>query len=213
MKYQLRNTLAALSALALAASFTGCGSSKSSKSGSESTTASQTSSGIVGQYGANMIKHLSTDGYEITAEVDYRFVTEDESKKLAKYIAAIGRSDGKLMEEALYPAALDYVVKANSCSDAEDYAKKLHQQLLQFTGEEYEFEYTVVEEYAGENDMDFSKYDEIVLDADPDAQITDRKRLSVDALYDGTNKSINYRMGGYIDVYMYTINGEPYVLS
>lgn len=211
MKYQIRNTMALVSAMALAVCFTGCGSSKDSSSSGSTVS---TSADPVANYGGDMIKHLQKDGYEITAEVDSRYVTEDESKMLAKYIAAIGKSDGKLMEEALYPAALEYVKKANSCSSAEEYAKKLHQQLLQFTGEEYEFEYVCVEEYTDEKSgFDFSKYDEIVLDADPDAEITARKRLSVDALYDGTNKSINYRMGGYIDVYMYTINGTPYVLS
>lgn len=201
--------MALISALALAVSFTGCD-SKSSDSSSSAVTAS---ANPVADYGGNMTKHWAKDGYEITTEVDYRYVTEDEAKKLAKYIAALGRSDGKLMEEALYPAALEYVKNANSCSSAEEYASKLHQQLKQFAGEEFEFDYAAVEAYAGEGDMDFSKYDKIVLDADPDAKITDRKRLSVDALFDGSNKSMNVRMGGYIDVYMYTINGVPYVLS
>ena len=212
MKNSLKSTLAIFSALTIAAGFTGCGGSKSSSS--ETSGSSITvSNDPVANYGGDMFKHLQKDGYEITAEVDARYVTDDESKKLAKYIAAIGRCDGKLMEEALYPAALDYVMKANSCSTAAEYATVLHKQLLQFTGEDFEFDYTVVEEYADESNFDFSKYDSIVLDADPDAQITNRKRLSVDALYDHTNKSINVRMGGYIDVYMYTINGVPYVLS
>jgi len=176
--------MALVSAMALAVCFTGCGGSKDSSSSGSTAPAS---ADPVANYGGDMIKHLQKDGYEITAEVDSRYVTEDESKVLAKYIAAIGRSDGKLMEEALYPAALEYVIKANDCADAGAYAEKLHKQLLQFTGEEFEFEYTCVEEYVDESSgFDFSKYDDIVLDADPDAEITARKRLSVDALYDGT---------------------------
>ena len=198
-------------ALALTVCFSGCG-SKSSSSSSAAQTA--TSVNPVSQYGGDMVKHWAKDGYEITVEVDGRFVTEDESKKVAKYIAAIGKCDGKLMEEALHPAALKYVLDANGCSDAAGYASKLHKQLMQFTGEDFVFDYTTVEEYVDESTgFDFSKYDKIILDAEPDAKITNRKRLSVDALYDDSKKSTNYRMGGYIDVYMYTIDGVPYVLS
>ena len=79
---------------------------------------------------------------------------------------------------------------------------------------DYSFDYVVVEQYATDEDIDFGRYDEIVFDADPDAKITDRKRLSVDAIDNQQgSRSINYRMGGYIDVYIYTINGKPYVLS
>ncbi len=199
---------AVLSAAVLAVSFTGCGSKDSSSS-----SAGQDVKAEDMPYGANMIKHLKDDGYEITTEVDYRYISEDESKKIAKYIAAIGSSKGSLMEESVYPGALDYVMKATGCATADDYASMLHQQLMQFTGEEYEFEYTVTEAYAAGDSVDFSTYDKIVHDYDPDAEITDRKKLSMDALYDHTNKSIYVRMGGYIEIYLYTINGVPYVLS
>lgn len=211
MRSHMRRTAALASALILAFSAVGCG-SKSSSSGSTST--APAAADPVSQYGGDMIKHWAKDGYEITVEVDGRFITEDESKAIAKYIAAIGRSDGKLMEESVHPAALKYVLDANGFTDAGSYASYLHTSLLQFTGGEFEFEYAAVEKLIDESTgFDFSVYDKIILDAEPDAEITNRKKISVDALYDNTSKSINVRMGGYIEIYLYTINGVPYVLS
>jgi len=210
MRSPMRRAAALAAALMLAFSAAGCG-SKDSSSGN---TSSPSAVDPVSQYGGDMIKHWARDGYEITVEVDGRFITEDESKAVAKYIAAIGRSDGKLMEDSVHPAVLKYVLDANGFADAGAYASYLHTSLLQFTGEEYEFEYAAVEKLIDESTgFDFSKYDKIILDADPDAEITNRKKISVDALYDNTNKSINVRMGGYIEIYLYTINGVPYVLS
>lgn len=124
------------------------------------------------------------------------------------------------MEQALYPAALKFVIEKNNCKTAGEYVTLLHNQLGQFMNKEgekytdYSFDYVVAEQYATDEDIDFGRYDEIVFDADPDAKITDRKRLSVDAIDNQQgSRSINYRMGGYIDVYIYTINGKPYVLS
>lgn len=211
MRISMRRTAALTAALVLALSAVGCG-GKSSSSGS--TSATQSAASPVSQYGGDMIKHWAKDGYEITVEVDGRFITEDESKALAKYIAAISRSDGKLMEEAVEPAVLKYVMNANGFSDAGEYASYLHNSLLQYTGEEYEFEYATVESLVDESSgYDFSKYDKIILDEDPKAEITSRKKISADALYDHTNKSLNVHMGGYIEVYLYTVNGVSYILS
>jgi len=211
MRISMRRTAALTAALALALSAVGCG-GKSSSSGS--TSATQSAVSPVSQYGGDMIKHWAKDGYEITVEVDGRFITEDESKALAKYIAAISRSDGKLMEESVEPAVLKYVMDANGFADAGAYASYLHNSLMQYTGEEYEFEYATVESLVDESSgYDFSKYDKIILDAEPDAEITSRKKISADALYDHTNKSLNVHMGGYIEVYLYTVNGVSYILS
>lgn len=212
MKLSMRRTAALAAAAMLAFSAVGCSSKDSSSDSAGSTKAA--SADPVAQYGGDMIKHWAKDGYEITVEVDGRYITEDESKKIAKYIASIGRSDGKLMEESVHPAALKYVLDANGFSDAGAYVSYLHETLMQYIGEEYEFEYATVESLIDESTgFDFSRYDQIILDAEPDAEITNRKKVSLDALYDHTNKSLNVHMGGYIEVYIYTINGEPFILS
>jgi len=219
----IKRTLGIAVSALLLTSFASCGSGSSS--GSESATKKNLVGDIGGNvdesvYGAHMVQHLQDSEYVINTEVDARFVTDDEAKLLAKYIAAIGNKDGSLMEQALYPAALKFVIEKNNCKTADEYVAILHNQLGQFMNKEgekytdYSFDYVVVEQYATDEDIDFGRYDEIVFDADPDAKITDRKRLSVDAIDNQQgSRSINYRMGGYIDVYIYTINGKPYVLS
>lgn len=223
----MKRVLCLITSAMLLTAFASCSSGESSNSGSEPTTAKNLVGDITDQkyqddsvYGAHMQQHFKDDDFVITTEVDYRYVTDDEAKLLAKYIAAIGSKDGSLMEQALYPEALKFVLEKNNCKSADEYVQILHDQLGTFMNKEgekyddYVFDYVVAEQYATDEDIDFGRYDEIVYDADPDAEITNRKRLSVDAIDDEHgSRSINYRMGGYIDVYIYTINGVPYVLS
>ncbi|MBR4626531.1 MAG: hypothetical protein IKO47_02285 [Ruminococcus sp.] len=209
----MKGTFLRVAALAAACTMlmpaAGCGDKKKGSSSSSGLTISDADM----PFGAKMTEHLVEDGYEITTYVDYRYITDEESKKIAEYIAAISRKDGALMEKALYPAGLAYVMNAAGSATSAEYAEYLHNSLLEVTEGEFEFDYIQAEEYADENTVDFSKYDDIVLKADPDAEITDRKKIGLDVLFNGGRGSIHYRMGGYIYIYLYTINGTPYVLS
>lgn len=170
-------------------------------------------------YGANMIKHQVEEGVAIQTEVDINCVTLEESKALSYYIAGIGQGNGEVFEKCTDKALLDYVVKNDGCANVDEYAKKLHEQYKTYmiksgeTEPDYDFTYVVAEKMDGEDAKDFSAFDDMVQKIIPDAEISDRKCLYIDAIdIDNGSKSLNVRMGDYLPVYIFTINGTPCVL-
>ncbi len=214
MNKYFRMAAAALLAAAMITSPVSC--SKDSSSGSSSTSKIK-SSDI--PYGASMTKHQVEEGVAIQTEVDINCVTLEESKALSFYIAGIGQGKGEVFEKCTDKRILDYVIENAGCKSADEYAKKLHEQYKTYmikdgeTEPDYDFTYVVAEKMDGEDAKDFSAFDEIVEKLIPDAEIKDRKCLYIDAIdIDNGSKSLNVRMGDYLPVYIFTINGTPCVL-
>ncbi len=170
-------------------------------------------------YGANMTKHTVEEGVAIMTEVDHDCVSLEESKVLSFYIAGIGQGKGELIEQCTDKKLLDYVLENSGCKTADEYAKQLHEEYKNYmlkAGEEetdYDFTYVVAEKMDGESKKDFSTFDDTIHKIIPDAEITNRKCLYIDAIdIDHGSKSLNVRMGDYLPVYVFTINGTPCVL-
>lgn len=221
MKNNLRKTSALLAALMLAVSCASCGKkSSSSDSGTQKTSSKNMVEGPGSNvdisdsdmpYGAKMTEYGTEEGCAIKTYVDSRYVSVEEAVQLSKFIAAVGKNDVAMFEEAVYPASLKAMLNKLKFDTTKDYLSYLHDSLLQYTEGEYEFDYVNSEKYVGEGVYDYSPITDPILAAEPDAEITNKKQLEVDALFDHSNKSIHYRMGSYIIVNILTINGKPYV--
>ncbi len=213
----MRNIFKTTAAVILAAVMLTAPVSCGSKSSSSSSTVKFKSTDI--PYGANMIKHTVDEGFDIMTEVDIDCVSVEEGKALASYIAGIGQGKGELIEKCTDKKLLDYVLENSGCKTADEYAKQLHEEYKNYmlkAGEEetdYDFTYVVAEKMDGESQKDFSTFDETIHKIIPDAEITNRKCLYIDAIdIKHGSKSLNVRMGDYLPVYVFTINGTPCVL-
>lgn len=223
MKKFFAVTSAAVLAASLAFSFSSC----SDKSGSSSTEGNL-AGGELGSdvnvsqedlpYGATIMQLTpDIDGVPIMTEIDDRFLSTEEGTAVSEYFGSFSKKDESLLESATYPAVLDFRLKTEGNISEQDFIEKQYENIKSYTGVNFEFTYIMVNSVSGSGETDFSSYDNLVRDLDADANITDRKCITVDCMYqdldNGGNYSLSNRIGNDVTLYIYTINGNPYVLT
>ncbi len=171
-------------------------------------------------FGATMTD-LNPDDVPISISYENRFMTEEEAKKISDYISAINSCDAELMQNTCYPAYLDYIVEQYENSDVQDYLDDRHETIeVNYTGENFDFNYIIINSLMDENDDDsetgFSYLDSKIYSASPDAEITSRKIVGIDIIYslenDNGSYSFSARAGSDMLLYIYTIDGQIYIL-
>lgn len=171
-------------------------------------------------FGATMTD-LYPDDVPIAISYENRFITEDEAKKVSDYISAINSCDAELMQKTCYSSYLDYLVEQYENSDVQDYLDERHKTIQNnYTNGEFDFNYILINSFMDEDDSDddtgFSHLDEKIYQKSPDAEITSRKMIGIDVLYslenDDGSYSLTARTGSDMILYIYTIDGQIYVL-
>lgn len=171
-------------------------------------------------FGSTMVD-IYPDNVPIAISYEKRFMTEDEAKKISDYISAINSCDTELMKNTCYPSYLDSIVNQYENIDVQGYLDSIHSDIVSsYTGEEFDFNYILINSLMDENDSDsdtsFSILDSKIREQSPDAQITSRKMVGIDVLYslenDGGSYSLTARTGSDMMLYIYTIDGEIYIL-
>lgn len=172
-------------------------------------------------FGATMIDLDSErDGVPISISYEKRFMTEEEARKISDYISAVNSCDAELIKNTSYPSYLDYIVEYYGNTDIQDYLDSRQKNVEDtYTGGKFDFNYILVSSLKDENDDDsetgFSTLDRKILENSPDAEITSRKMVGIDVLYslDGSGSySLKARTGSDMNLYIYTIDGQMYIL-
>ena len=169
-------------------------------------------------YGAEYQKLLPED-YDTPLGVDRdpRYVSDAEAAKLADYFYAISEKDPAYLEKALHPDFLKYVLETTSSESAKDFLEKEYELIKQYTGSDFTFTFVLVDGIMKNTDVTgMEAYDARLEKAVPNANVSDKKALMVNCTYskpnDGGSYSLQMRLGEYVTLCVYTIDGEPYVV-
>lgn len=182
-------------------------------------------------YGSTIVqlKPSTNENVKMSIEYDRRFLTEEEVIKVSDYMQALNDCDTSLMESTVYPDYLTYLKEVNSVESTETYLTVMHDGIkTSYTdGSDFEFNYILVnsclDETSSDDETGFSILDSI-LDSyakksgqdDVSSKITSRKLVGIDTMYtlasDGGSYSLTNRTGSDQQIYIYTIDGQIYIL-
>lgn len=171
-------------------------------------------------YGAQY-KRLTVedDGLPMYIEFDNRYMTDDEAKQVVSYFWSLSSKDPKYLEEAVHPDLLKYRLD-EAGTTAQDFLNKEYDIIKEYAESDFTFTGTLVDGIlkADESSSDYEFYDSLVKKAIPDGKVTDKKLFMVNCTYsrpDDPNGvySLQMRLGDYVDVAVYTIDGKPYIIS
>ena len=165
-------------------------------------------------------KKLLPDEYDTPIGVDFdsRYLTDEEAAKIADYFYSISEKKAEYLEKALHPDYLKFVLAQTGFDSAQTYVENEYELIKQFTGSDYSFDFVLIDEMVDNSDgTAFTGYDVNLRKALPDANFTDRKAFMVNCTYtvpseEGGSHSLQARLGDYIVLCVYTIDGEPYVV-
>ncbi|MCM1505785.1 MAG: hypothetical protein NC177_01440 [Ruminococcus flavefaciens] len=173
-------------------------------------------------FGATMTDlYADNDDVPISISYENRFMTEEEARKISDYISAINLCDTELMQKTCYPSYLEYLVEQYENTDIQDYLDTRHRTIENtYTNGAFEFDYILINSLMDEEDDDsdtgFSQLDAKIHAKSPDAEITDRKMVGIDVLFtlesEGGSYSLTNRTGSDMILYIYTIDGQIYIL-
>lgn len=160
-------------------------------------------------YGVNMTK-LKKD-VPIEIEYDGNFLSEEEGVLLSNYFSAVCNADAELYKSVSYAPAVNDIVAVKESGGINAYINGLHDSLGEYAGEEYDFSFIVI---TNSEEKESPHFDVILDNAAPEAVVTSKKLVTVDAYYDTPEEkgcSLYSKMGDYIYFYVYTIDGKPYM--
>lgn len=171
-------------------------------------------------YGAQY-KTLTPDDADIPMGIDFdpRYMTDDEAKKVVDYFYSMSSREPARLENAVYPPVLKYRLANSPTPTAQEFLDSEYELIKNYTQSEYSFTFVLVDGALTDaaDSGEFSAYDAILQEADPDANVTDKKLFMVNCTYskpdDGGVYSLQMRLNSYLYVAVYTIDGEPYVIS
>lgn len=225
MKHIFKKTASVIMAASMALSFASCSKKNDAeKSKEEGNLAAGNAAAFAGvseadlPYGATVTQLTpDIDGVPVMTEYDHRFLTAEEGTLVCNYFAGIALKDTDMFTSSIYPPYLDFRLKYQNGITAEEFVTGQYETVKQYTGCDFEFTYIMVTSCLGEGEFDFSSFDRILLDQSAGANITDRKYLQIDCMYnnlsDGSNYSLKNRIGGEISLCLYTVDGKPYLLT
>lgn len=172
-------------------------------------------------FGATMTDLYAPDDVPISISYENRFMTAEEAEKISDYISAINSCDAELMQKTCYPSYLEYLVTQYENTDVQNYLDTRHDTIAStYTNGEFDFNYILINSLMDEDDDDsetgFSQLDSKIHEKSPDAEITSRKQVGIDILYslenDDGSYSLSARTGSDMILYIYTIDGQTYIL-
>lgn len=161
-----------------------------------------------------------TSDVPIGVSYDPRYVTAEEAAKVVDYFYSLSTKDAAMHENAVYPAVLKYRLESLEQASTQDLLNNLYDIYKGYTEKDFEFTYVLIEDIVEEkNDKSaYEEYDYVLSQVAPDAKVTDKKLLKVNCTYTepgghGSYSLMLHRGNKYVDVAVYTIDGEPYVIS
>lgn len=165
-------------------------------------------------------KKLLPDEYDTPIGVDFdsRYLSDEEAAKIADYFYAISEKDPEYLEKALHPDYLRYILDQTGAESAQAYLDMEYEMIKQFTGKDYSFDFVLIDDMVDNSDgTGLTGYDVTVAKAIPDGKVTAKNGFMVNCTYtakpdDGGSYSLQARIGDYITICVYTIDGEPYVI-
>ena len=165
-------------------------------------------------------KKLLPEEYDTPIGVDFdsRYLTDEEAAKIADYFYSISEKKAEYLEKALHPDYLKFVLAQTGFDSAQTYVENEYELIKQFTESDYSFDFVLIDDMVDNSDgTAFTGYDVNLRKALPDANFTDRKAFMVNCTYtvpseEGGSHSLQARLGDYIVLCVYTIDGEPYVV-
>lgn len=176
-------------------------------------------------YGSTLTKLTAESGkVDITIEYDHRFLTEEEAIKITQYNSAINNNDYELFEQVVHPAYLEYMIESAGALSAQHYLENVCEDLKSnVLAGDFKFTYILtsdcLDETADSSETSFSYVDAIIRQYDSEAltgKTITRKLVSFDILYsldgDGGSHSMTTKTGDETKFYVYTIDGQIYIL-
>lgn len=151
----------------------------------------------------------------VPIEYDYRYMTEEEGRKISEYFSAVGLKDADMLSEVSYDSYLEYNFASLNVSSLQEYVEGYYDSIKSYTGEDYEFSYFIVSDVT-EDESVYPYYDNIINDINPDAKIESRKVATVDVYYDtesAKGRSLYNQVGDYIKICVYQIDGQVYIMG
>lgn len=220
-KNKMKKFLAFASSVIMTYTFAACGNGGSSESSSKN---DGNLVGYDGNYSPDdMPDNASTilmtkeeSGTPIQLEYISGQLNSDQGKLLCRYFNAIGEKDAATLETCVYDGYLDLLLGKETITDINDYAAKLYDSYVQFTGGNFVFTYLIQDSMA---EVDFDMYDEIVTAFAPESQIEERTSVNIDAYFSSEELNLNSvplknRMSGEMqNVVIYKIDGQYYIMG
>ena len=171
------------------------------------------------EYGKNMVSETESN-LPFSIEFDNHFLTNEEADAIVNYYYSIEKQDEELAKQNSYPAYLDYLTKTYDFGSVKDFLKSNYDTMGNvLETDNYEFKNIKITSCVTEQDKDvYSYFDEIdeLLDASAEgtsSKIEKRKLVEADitCTVDGKDISLTEKAGAQ-QLYIYTIDGKPYVL-
>ena len=177
-------------------------------------------------YGATMVmfKSANDEKIKVDIELDRRyFYTPDEkvypeAYVISDYVYALQTADAELLEKTFYKPFLEDSCKKGGYSDTQDYLSKNHDSLEEKLGENFIFDYIMVDEcYTAQPDSDnddFTSVDETLKSCAGDDildKVTSRRLVYLEIIFKNAESSSNMfsdTMGYKMPLYIYEIDGQ-----
>ena len=170
-------------------------------------------------YGAEYFQKLSSESdVPLSIEYDPRFVTDAEADALSNYFYALSERNPEYLKKAVHPDLLKYRLANSSYENEQEFLDAEYELIKQYTGSDFTFDYILVDgRLKDDTDSAFETYDKLMEAASPGCNITSRNVYMVNCTYakpdDGGSYSLQMRLGDYMYICVYTIDGETYVVS
>ena len=166
-----------------------------------------------------------------TTEVDSRFYSEEEAKLICNYFWSICSKDGALFDSINYKPYLDNLLETSGYSSAQEFIDSYYDRFYTLIGTDYEFSYVYAVDCKKEDSgFNFAKYDAVLNEVAPDADVTSKKAVPVYLNYDATDGSgsggeviqrdtYDFPMGAelgdndFIWICIYEIDGKSYIVT
>ena len=153
----------------------------------------------------------------IGVEFDPRFMTDDEAKKVVDYFYSLSSGETARLENAVAPELLKYRLETSNLESAQAFLDAEYELIKQYTQADFKFKFVLVDGVL-KGDTGYEAYDALVKKAMPGAKVTEKKVFKVNCTYErpddvGSVYSLALRLGDDVTVAVYTIDGEPYVIS
>lgn len=217
----IKKFLALASAAVMICTFSACGKSSSSESSSKN------DGNLVGYDGnyspddmpdnASMILMTKEEsGTPLQLEYVSGQLNSDQGKLLCRYFNAVGNKDAATLETCVYGGYLDLLLGKETITDIDDYAAKLYNSYVQFTGGNFVFTYLIQDSTA---EAEFDMYDEIVAAFAPESQIEERTSVNIDAYISSEELNLssvplkNRMDGEMLSIVIYKIDGQYYIMG
>lgn len=175
-------------------------------------------------YGATItqLKPELDENIHIQVEYDNRYFTEAEAEKISNYVYALDTVDAEFMNTVVYPGYLDQYAEKAGAENLAGYLQICRDNIRDnYIYDEFNFNYVLIndcltEDYNPDEIANFASVDSLLEAQYGELNITDRKMAAVEILYgvesDDGSYSFSNRQGGDSYMYIYTIEGEPYII-